>query len=236
VFDFVGAWHAIESLDNKVADAVQSTMLIDLGRLLYRGTIWFLRSRVLGDDMGGTIGHFAPRIATLASRIPDLLDSDERTRRDERAARYMSDAVPSDIAARVVNLDALYATLDIVAIADARSRPLETVADVYFAISAKLDLPWLRERIAALAGDAHWQVLARGAMLDDLYALQRTITAEVLGTAAEIAAPGALIAAWQARNERGIARAAQLLTELRAAPAVDAAMISVALRELRNLA
>jgi glutamate dehydrogenase len=97
-------------------------------------------------------------------------------------------------------------------------------------------LPWLREKIAALAGDAHWQVLARGAMLDDLYALQRTITAEVLGATADIAAPPALIAAWQDHNQRGIARAAQLLTELRAAPAVDAAMISVALRELRNLA
>jgi len=144
--------------------------------------------------------------------------------------------VPSDIAARVVNLDALYATLDIVAIADARSRPLETVADVYFALSAKLDVPWLRERIAGLPGDAHWQVLAKGAMLDDLYALQRTITAEVLGTAADIAAPNALIAAWQDHNQRGIARAAQLITELRSVPAVDAAMIAVALRELRNLA
>jgi glutamate dehydrogenase len=236
VFDFVGAWQAIESLDNKVADAVQSGMLIDLGRLMYRGTTWFLRSRVLADDIGSTIQHFAPRIATLASRIPDLLDSGERARRDERAARYMSDAVPSDIAARVVNLDALYATLDIVAIADARSRPLETVADVYFALSAKLDVPWLRERIAGLPGDAHWQVLAKGAMLDDLYALQRTITAEVLGTAADIAAPNALIAAWQDHNQRGIARAAQLITELRSVPAVDAAMIAVALRELRNLA
>ena len=149
---------------------------------------------------------------------------------------YKRQGVPSDVAARVVNLDALYATLDIIAIADARSRPLDTVADAYFALSARLDLPWLRDKIAALPGEAHWQVLAKGAMLDDLYGLQRTITAEVLGTATEIAAPGALIAAWQDHNQRGITRAAQLLTELRAAPAVDAAMIAVALRELRNLA
>jgi glutamate dehydrogenase len=211
-------------------------MLIDLGRLLYRGTTWFLRSRVLGDDMGGTIGHFAPRIATLTTRIPTLLDPGERARIEARAATYVGDGVPDDIAARVVNLDALYATLDVVAIADARSRPLETVADVYFALSARLDLPWLREKIAALPGEAHWQVLAKGAMLDDLFGLQRTIAAEVVGSAADVAAPPALIAAWQDHNQRGIARAAQLLTELRAAPAVDAAMISVALRELRNLA
>ncbi|HEY1329052.1 MAG TPA: NAD-glutamate dehydrogenase [Casimicrobiaceae bacterium] len=235
VFDFVGAWHAIESLDNKVADAVQSAMLIDLSRLLYRATIWFLRSRVLAEDMGSTIGHFAPRVATLATRIPVLLDAGERARMAERAARYVGDGVPDDIAARVVNLDALYATLDVVAIADARDRPLETVADVYFELSGRLDLPWLREKIAALPGDAHWQVLAKGAMLDDLYGLQRTITAEVLGGAAEIAAPHDVIAAWQERNARAMARAGQLLAELHAAPAIDASMVSVALRELRNL-
>jgi glutamate dehydrogenase len=45
----------------------------------------------------------------------------------------------------------------------------------------------------------------------------------------------ALIGAWRDRNTRAIERQAQLLTELRAAPAVDAAMLSVALREMRSL-
>ena len=72
-------------------------------------------------------------------------------------------------------------------------------------------------------------------MLDDLSGLQRTITAEVLAGGREIAAPAGLIAAWQDRNRRGIERSAQLLGELRAASSPDAAMLSVALRELRNL-
>jgi glutamate dehydrogenase len=57
----------------------------------------------------------------------------------------------------------------------------------------------------------------------------------VLGGAAEIAAPHDVIAAWQERNARAMARAGQLLAELHAAPAIDASMVSVALRELRNL-
>ena len=40
--------------------------------------------------------------------------------------------------------------------------------------------------------------------------------------------------AWQDRNRRALERATQLLAELRAVPAPDAAMLSVALRELRD--
>ena len=88
---------------------------------------------------------------------------------------------------------------------------------------------------AALPGDAHWQLLARGAMQDDLSSLQRTITAEVLSGAADNAAPAKLIAAWEDRNRRSVERAVQLFGELRSTSTVDAAMLSVALRELRNL-
>jgi len=73
-------------------------------------------------------------------------------------------------------------------------------------------------------------------MQDDLSSLQRTLTADVLSGGGAISAPPQLIAAWEDRNRRGVARAAQLSGELRAAPSIDAAMLSVALQELRNLA
>jgi len=58
----------------------------------------------------------------------------------------------------------------------------------------------------------------------------------VLGAGTDGADPARLITVWEERNGRGIERAAQLMSELRAATPVDAAMLSVALRELRNLA
>jgi len=129
----------------------------------------------------------------------------------------------------------LYSTLDIVEVAAALTRPVELVAEIYFDLSTRLDLPWLSAMIAALPGDKHWQTLAKAAMHDDLSGLQRTIASEVLGGGGDIAARDELLAVWQERNRRAIERAQQLLGELRAAPAADAAMLSVALRELRNL-
>ena len=97
-------------------------------------------------------------------------------------------------------------------------------------------MPWLRDRIATLPDDQHWRRLAKGAMLDDLSGLQKTVTSEVLVGGEGIRDLPALIAAWQERNRRAIEREAQLLAELRAAPALDPAMLAVALRELRTLA
>ena len=72
-------------------------------------------------------------------------------------------------------------------------------------------------------------------MLDDLSGLQRAITRDVLGGGEELTAPR-LVNRWQADNRRPIERVGRLVNELRSAPAPDAAMLSVALRELRNLA
>ncbi len=236
VFGFVELWMAIEALDNKVDDAVQSAMLIDTGRLITRGTTWFLRSRRLTDDMAATIAHFAPRIAALAKLLAQMQDDGERARIGFAIAKYVDRGVSQALATAVVSFDTLYAALDIIEVADESGRAPESVAGLYFELSNKLGLPWLRDRMGALPDGAHWQMLAKEAMQDDLSGLQRKITGEVLTGSSENAAQEMLIAAWQDRNRRGIERAGQLLTELRSAGSVDSAMLSVALRELRGLA
>ncbi len=235
VFGFVPLWQEIEALDNKVDDAVQTAMLIESSRLIDRGTMWFLRSRRLSDDMAATIAQFTPRVEALATRLPELTDAVDRARVEAAVAAHVEKGVPQALAARVVALDALYSTLDIVEVADATTRPVELVAEIYFNVSTRLGVPWLRERIAALPEDQHWRMLAKSAMEDDLSGLQRTVTSEVLVGGGGIGSAAGLIDAWQNRNQRAIEREERLLAELRAAPAPDPAMLSVALRELRSL-
>jgi glutamate dehydrogenase len=235
IFGFVTLWKPIEDLDNRVDDALQAQMLIDMRRELERGTTWFLRSRRLSDDMGRTIADFAPRVEALAARLPTLLDEQSRERVAAAAAEYVAKGVPEALATRVVALDLLYSTLDIVEVAAATKRPVELVAEVYFALAKGLELAWLSEMIGRLPADKHWQRLARNAMQDDLSVLQRTIAAEILSQGAAHADRDELLAAWRERNRRAIERAQHLLGELRAAPSADTAMLAVALRELRNL-
>jgi len=141
VFGYVDLWLAIEALDNVVDDAVQSAMLLATNRLIGRGTTWFLRSRRLGEDMAATIAHFTPQVGALATRLPQLLDPGERSRIDTEVAAYVGKGVPQALALRVVAFETLYAALDIVEVAGAAKRPVETVAELYFALATRLGLP-----------------------------------------------------------------------------------------------
>lgn len=239
IFGMVPLWTAVDALDNKVDDAVQSKLLTDTSRQLERATKWFLRSRRLAEDLQSVIDHFKPNVETLSARLPQLLDADERGRDEAAVAQYTQGGVPRELAERVVTFDSLNATLDIAELAGSTHWPVELVAAIYFDLANRLGMPWLRDRIAALPGDAHWQMLAKGAMLDDLSGLERSITAAVLaggGHDAETESPEKLVDTWTSSNGRTLERAAQLMAELRAVPAPDAAMLSVALRELRALA
>jgi glutamate dehydrogenase len=234
VFGFVPLWQAIEALDGAVTDATQAEMLIESGRLIVRATNWFLRSSRLAAPMEPTIEHFRPGIEAIHGRLVALVDPGTAARVDALAGGWVQAGVPPETARRVAALDTLYAALDIAEVAAATGRASETVAAAYFGVTSRLGLAWLRERIGALPGDGHWQGLAKSAMRDDLAGLQRALASNALAATADGA--GDPVAAWETRQRAAIDRAARIVGELRGVPAPDLAMLSVALRELRNLA
>ena len=236
IFDLVPQWQAIEALDNHVADEVQAEMLILGGRLTVRATGWFLRSTRLGEDMAATIAHFAKGVDTLRQNLDALLDADSRAQTASLAKGFQTRGVPASLAHAVASSEFLFAALDILEVAD-RARMRETsVAGVYFGLAEALHLPWLWGCIGKLPGEGHWPGLARAAMRDDLAGLQRALTAQVVDGAHAAATPQELIAAWCKDRATVLGRAQRLIGELRAGPSPDQSMLSVALRELRNLA
>ena len=238
VFGLVQLWVDIEALEGQIEDEVQGAMLIELSHHLERGTTWFLRSASLSDEMGHTIERFRACVGDLAGQLPQLLEQQEGAALAQAAARYVEQGVPQALAARVVSLSALTATLDIAEVADSAGQPVAQVAALYFDLGARLGLPLVREHVQALPAAQHWQMLAKGAMLDELSAVQRAVTGRVLGGPAGAAAAGveARLSAWQQSQARVLERCAQLQAELRTARSIDLAILSVLLREMRALA
>ena len=62
--------------------------------------------------------------------------------------------------------------------------------------ASRLELHWLRDRIVALPRDDRWRALARAALRDDLYALHRELTAEVLRSASPDDEPEGRVDGW----------------------------------------
>ncbi|HET6751951.1 MAG TPA: NAD-glutamate dehydrogenase domain-containing protein, partial [Actinomycetes bacterium] len=235
VFDIRRLWKDLATLDVVVPAEVQTELMAEARKLIERSALWFLRNRRQPLDIATTVSHFAPGVASLAQELPKLLAPADSEALDRMAERFTAQGVPADLANRVASLDALFSGLNVIEVATTCGETVEAVAAVYFALGYRLDLHWLRDQITKLPSETHWQALAQGALRDDLYSEQRELTAEVLRPGLEDRDAEALIEAWVRENSASVARATALLDDLREAETLDIAMLSVALREIRNL-
>lgn len=235
VFGLVEIWRAIEALDNQVDNAVQIELIAECDRLVQRGTLWFLRHPEWLGDLQGTLAHFSPGVATLASGLADFVAPAYRTELDEAVARRVEQGVPQALAGRVAALDELYSALDLVEVAVETQRAETLAARVYFGLGGELELHWLGRQVSALPADTRWQVLARGALRGDLSGLARTLTANALSLSPQDDDAATVLSAWLARQSVRLERYRQLLADVRMAQTIDMAMVSVLLRELRGM-
>ena len=228
-------WSGIEALDGKVPDEVQSRMLVAVGRLMISASGWFLRSRRLHDDMAATVAQFAPGIAAIAGRVSAMVQGAAQDDIAQRAATLIADGVPEALARRVASIDALTGALDIVEIASSADRDVLDVAAVYYQLGGRLGLDAIARRVETLPAEGHWQSLAKSALRDDLADLQRILARDVSAIASS-GDPLQRIALWEKGNAAARSRAAGVVQDVSGTSVPDLAMLSVALRELRNLA
>ncbi len=231
VFGAVPLWHQIEALDNRVNDKLQAEMLIQEGWLSSRATSWFLRSRRLAEPMAPTIARLQPAVAALAQRLAPAAS------KSAQAVGWIAAGVPAELAARIASGEGLLDALDIAEVADHAQRPFERVCEVHVGVGERLGLARLRAQIDALHSDSYWQGRAKAALGDDLAGLQRSLAQQVLsGDGGGSGDSSELIARWESAQSTALERARRLLADLAETKQADLAMLSVAMRELRNLA
>ncbi len=235
VFALRDVWQEVEALDNRVASAMQTTLLTAANQLIERGTLWFLYNGTMPLDIGETVAGFAPAAATLAPRIGDVLPEAADSRIRHRAGRYMAEGVPEDLALRVAYQIVLVSACDILRLSRARNLDLEDVARLYFTVGETFGFGWLRYQAERLGADSHWQKLAVASVIEELYGHQRDVTLRVLEIC-DGAIGDQTIETWSQSQGVAVERVRQLLGELEGATAVDLPMVIVASRQLGGLA
>jgi glutamate dehydrogenase len=237
VFGMRDIWAEIEALDAAVSAQIQTRLLLDVRRLLERATRWLLRNRRPPLDIARTIEHFSDGARELTEKLPNLLLEADRNELERSVEALTVEGVPEELARRVVSLNSLFSALDIVDVATSESRAIEEVAAVYFTVGDRLWLHWLRERIDVLPRQDRWQTLARAALRDDLYGQQISLTADVLrSTSPPLHDAPQAVEAWIEARGTPASRALGMLSDIRNGGVYDLSTLSVALREIRNLA
>jgi glutamate dehydrogenase len=235
LFGLRGLWAEIEALDGKVAAQTQVAMLLKARILLERSTRWLLRNRRRPLGIAETVARFGAGCSALGGEVPALLDPEGVAAARVEAEKLVAAGVPEELAARVAHLEALVPALDIAEIGASSGLDVASVAEVYFALGAQLELHWLRDRIVALPRDTRWEAMARAALRDDVYAEQAALTAEVIREGADGRGARERIAGWSAQNADAVERCVQVLGDIKAGGTADLARLSVAVREIRNL-
>ncbi|MDR5904944.1 NAD-glutamate dehydrogenase [Franzmannia qiaohouensis] len=234
-FSLNGVWHKIEALDNKVDSRVQYRMMLDLMRLLRRATRWFLRQRS-GMTTKDCIEHFAPRLAQLQESLGKRLRGDEREAWEARRDQLKAAGVPDALASSVASTQSLYAGLGIIEAAKQTDEKIQRVAEVFYEVGHRLELPWMIDQINALEVRDSWQAQARESFRDDLDRQQLALTVGVIKLDSGARDVEQRVEQWLERHDRLFQRWCSLLAEVRSGSQGGFPLFSVAIRELADLA
>lgn len=143
--------------------------------------------------------------------------------------------MPESLAAVTSGAAYLYSALGIIEAEHQTDCPLLDVAGVYFDLGESLSLSWFRQKINELPSSTHWDALARETLRDDLDHQQRSLT-EAVVVRLEGKDAQEEIMAWKLDQQDLVKRWDDMLSELQNAPSISFQMVSVALRELLDLA
>jgi glutamate dehydrogenase len=233
VFDIQSIWHQIESLEVRVEPGVQLDMMILVRRVMERAMFWLQRHllRAKADDRKSA--EFRSGIASLSSRVMDLMPESEQQFARARIEQLMMTKVPQALAERIATLNTLFSLLDVIAVHCRSKRPLLEVAQVHFALDEQLELSWLRTQISLLEQRTYWQSLARSALRDEFHAGCQSLIDDV--TRRRTGSPTQMTEAWRKKKRAAIERYQKLLGAIQTDSPVEFEKMVVLLRALHAI-
>ncbi len=236
IFDMRSLWRAVEALDNQVPSSVQTAVMAQTQRLIKHATHWLLARR--GKlDIARAVKKYGPDISDLIEAYPGTLADVDTTLFNERAEQYVGFGVPQQTAHRIAALGVLYPALDLAQVNSRAAIGIAETAETYFGLGQALGLGWIRDQIESLSVSGHWHAIARATLRDDLYAQQRDLTAQILGSGKNASGtPAERLAAWLEHNGPAVQHMSRLVGDMKSAGGHDFATLSVALGEVRKLA
>jgi glutamate dehydrogenase len=215
VFELPSVWAAIAALDNVAPAATQMALLLKVGAAAEQAVRWFVTS--------GVPLNIAARRREFGAGFSALATSHDVQPAPERWA-----GVPDALATRVAALTRLVTCMDVVQIAEATGVGVVAAGQVYFAVGEGLGLSQLRAHAYLLPVDTVWARMARDALVQDCYTMQRRLAQNVV-------TEGNGLAAWRARRAPSIAGLEVVLTEMVRAERPELALLSVVSRRIAEL-
>lgn len=228
-------WQSLENLDNQVSAEDIHEIMGDIQRLMRRVCVWLLRHTPGFPDAAGLVERFGIPSRSILSDLGNRLAGEPLIQWQEARQRLIDSAVPDELAEQAASLNTSFALLDIISISEENGKPLDQVCEAYFELGDKLALSWFEGQVKGLEVKTRWQIQAREVFRESLNELQYRLTLSALNYVDETEelAPVHL---WCQRNEKQVERWKGLIKHLRSYDSLNSSIVTVALRELADLA
>ncbi len=235
VFNLREVWAKVAALDHKIPAQAQIEIMLQATKLTYRASRWLMQHRKRALGIKQAIADYSKGAKILSEHLPVMIETSEDAIVKDSIEKFLTQGVAKPLALTAISMDALYCSFDIVDISNNIGMPIHKVMSLYFKLSAYLDIFWLRVKIEQYNPDDQWQELACKSLIDDLYAVLRKLTVEVLRVSGKRKSPEEAIEMWAGHNRQAVDRCLKIPHDLKAAEHLNLAMFSVSLRELQNL-
>ncbi|MFT6076888.1 MAG: glutamate dehydrogenase [Rickettsiales bacterium] len=164
-------WKEIDDLGSQIPNNIQSQMFFTINKFLERAVVWLLRNQQK-IDISTAIIKYGSIITQLLEIIDDILATASQHSFAKKVKRYSDANVPHELARKISAMDPLASAFDIAEIATHSDINLKAIAKVYFEVGTRLNLKWLRSKIAQVTIENDWQKLSLKTILEDLYSFQ----------------------------------------------------------------
>ena len=235
IFQLENYWSEVEQLDYQVPASLQIELMSKMMRRVRRATRWLLRNRRVDFQPGKEVEVFSKGTQILNENLSQLLRAEQLQHWQQRCVELQAQGLPEKLAVRSATPGYLHSGLSVVDAAAESNKDVLTIAKVYFSLGNYLDLPWFSEQISDIKIENYWQAMARESYMDDLETQLRALAGRLVPQVSDPDSVEQVVQAWGEQNAVSLRRWKSIVAELKAGSQMDFAIISVALRELREV-
>jgi len=227
-FSLRNLWNEIEKATPTISAATQAELYAAIAQFLERVTVWLLRNQKLPLDIEGTAKELLPAIADMEKHKLSLHSETTRGEAEKLAAKLREQNVPEALAEHISNLKLMASAFDIIAVAREAKIKVQEAGKIYFTLSSRLSLGWLRASADRIAAANYWERLAVQALLGDLYDEHRRLATLVITKFENVEA-------WVAAHADTLTRYDRFIEGLKSSDTLDTSKLMVALRHVKGL-
>ncbi len=235
VFDLYRLWRSLERLDNVVAEGNRYDTFQMVSGLLERSISWLLRHQPADFNVSHVIERYKSDVRILHEVIGSSIIGQSRKNYLAVKRKLQKYRLPAELAAEVADKTTLASAFDIIEIKSRLYSNTESVAKIFYALSERLQLHWIRDAISKTIVRTHWNHLAILNLRNDLHANQRNLTELVLQIVQNKRHTNKALSIWEEQHANALQRYDRILNELSAMRTCDFPTISVAVGEVRRL-